>query len=1213
MGSTEPIAICGMAMRLPGGINDAETFWDALCQGKDMRREIPAERYNAKAFSNALGKKGAIKTQHGYFLDDDLSHLDASFFSMTRSDLERTDPQQRQVLEITRECLENAGEVNWRGKPIGCYVGTFGEDWLHSMSKENQFTGAFAASGDLMIANRVSYEFDFKGPSMVVKTGCSASLVGLHNACRGLQSGDCTAAIVAGTSLIMGPYLTAAMTQQGVLSPEGSCKTFDATADGFARAEAINAIYIKRLEDAIKDGNPIRAIIRGTSTNSDGKSGSLMAPNGEAHEMLMRKVYEEAKLNPRDTAFVECHGTGTATGDPIETTAVGNVFGERGVLIGSVKPNIGHAEGASGINSLIKAVLALEHQIVPPNIKFNTPNPLIPFVKLGLEVPLTPTAWPRDRAERISVNSFGIGGSNAHVIVDSAKDYQAQESPTRTSLDLTPRLAPLSANTAESLQKLKESYQDYIAMHPERASDLCYTLSQRREHLPHRTFFVTDGASVSEAPASAKIPVTQSPITMIFSGQGAQWPEMGKALMQHDPQFRKDIQVMDNVLKDLLHPPQWTIETELQKPAKTSQINRAEFAQPLCTAIQIALFNAMARGGVLPSAVIGHSSGEIAAAYATGALSVDEAMIVAYYRGFISQQQVPQQATGGMAAVGLGPDAVSQFLQEGVVLACENSPSSTTISGDIDVLEQVVETIKAQKPDVMVRQLKVDMAYHSHHMRPLAKKYVTLVQQELAARGIARADPIIPLYSSVIDLEIDNLAFLGPKYWGSNLTSPVRFQSAVSRRLRHCSQTLLVEICSEMRVPCKYVPTMLRSAHSPENILSAFGQLYQHGVDIDFRGLTLTGKVLTDLPAYPWDHSASFWYESRVAKDWRNRTYGHHALLGQRIPESTTTDPCWRVLIDLEDEPWLQDHKVREDIVFPFAGYVSMAGEAIRQLTGIESGYSVRHVVAHTALVLTESNPVEVVTSLRRHKLTDSADADSYDFVISSYSGSTWIKNCEGRVKPLVESVPSASSFDPLLRQIPVSKWYEIMARVGLVYGPEFRGLHDLTASATEQSAAALIKTRPSQQEAPFVFHPAAIDSCLQLVLAAMAQAAGRNFTQLCVPTLIEELDISRSALSMNAKAWASSDKGNVGLDCVADGKTALRLRGARLTPLEDEKAIVSVDRHAAARLEWYPDFDFMNIGSLFTAPVATNEIKLLLEELALLCLLDSAERLEGL
>lgn len=397
--------------------------------------------------------------------------------------------------------------------------------------------------------------------SMVIKTGCSASLVGLHNACRGLQSGDCDAALVAGTSLIMGPYLTAAMTQQGVLSPEGSCKTFDAAADGFARAESINAIYIKRLDDAIKDGNPIRAVIRGTSTNSDGKSGSLMAPNGERHESLMRKVYEEASLDPRETAFVECHGTGTATGDPIETTAVGNVFGEKGVLIGSVKPNIGHAEGASGINSLIKTVLALEHKTIPPNIKFNTPNPKIPFEAKQLRVPLSPTSWPKDRAERISVNSFGIGGSNAHVIVDSAAGFRAKLDSAEPKLQLTPQLMVLSANTQESLRKQKSNCQEYIAAHPEHLSDLSYNLSQRREHLPHRTFLVVEGSSTTEESSFTKVPTNALPITMIFSGQGAQWPEMGKSLIEQDPKFRKDIRLMDDILKGFKHPPSWTIES----------------------------------------------------------------------------------------------------------------------------------------------------------------------------------------------------------------------------------------------------------------------------------------------------------------------------------------------------------------------------------------------------------------------------------------------------------------------------------------------------------------------------------------------------------------------------------------------------------------------------------------------------------------------------
>ena len=311
----ELIAICGFAMRSPGGIRTSDEFWDVLFHGKDMRGPIPPDRYNAGGFNDALGSKGAIKTTHGYFLKEDLSCLDTSFFTMTKNELEKTDPQQRQLLEVVRECIENSGEMNYRGKPIGCYVGNFGEDWLQSISKENQHHGGYAFQGDLLIANRVSYEYDLTGPSMVIKTGCSASLVALHEACRALQCGDCVGAIVAGTNLIMGPMTTAAMTEEGILSREGSCKTFDAAADGFARGEAISAVYIQRLDDAIINGSPIRAIIRNTGTNSDGKSVGLMTPNAKRQEALMRKVYSDAALNPRDTAFVECHGTGTPTGE----------------------------------------------------------------------------------------------------------------------------------------------------------------------------------------------------------------------------------------------------------------------------------------------------------------------------------------------------------------------------------------------------------------------------------------------------------------------------------------------------------------------------------------------------------------------------------------------------------------------------------------------------------------------------------------------------------------------------------------------------------------------------------------------------------------------------------------------------------------------------------------------------------------------------------
>jgi acyl transferase domain-containing protein len=397
-------------------------------------------------------------------------------------------------------------------------------------------------------------------------------LVGLHNACRALQVGDCSAALVAGTSLIMGPYVTGVMTHHGVLFPEGSCKTFDAAADGFARAEAINAIYIKLLDDAIRDGNPVRAVIRGTLTNSDDKSASLMAPNGESHEELMRNVYAGAGLDPKDTAFVECHGTGTPTGDPIETTAVGNTFGERGVIIGSIKPNIGHAEGASGLNSVIKAVLALEHLTIPPNIKFNSPNPKIPFQAKKITIPLRATPWPEDRAQRVSINSFGIGGTNAHVIIDSASEVPAyvqsrfgfsngHDSEHELVSPAGRQLMLLSANSQESLMNHMANVQEYLVAHPDRIADVAYTLAQRRENLPHRGFFLASPSAIGvDVSSSVKVPASPLPITMIFGGQGAQWPQMGADMIKTDVEFRKDIRAMDEILKSLKYPPSWTIE-----------------------------------------------------------------------------------------------------------------------------------------------------------------------------------------------------------------------------------------------------------------------------------------------------------------------------------------------------------------------------------------------------------------------------------------------------------------------------------------------------------------------------------------------------------------------------------------------------------------------------------------------------------------------------
>ncbi|KAL8901142.1 MAG: hypothetical protein Q9207_005345 [Kuettlingeria erythrocarpa] len=498
--------------------------------------------------------------------------------------------------------------------------------------------------------------------SVVIKTGCSASLVGLHKAVRALQHGDCTGAIVAGTSLIMGPATTAAMTQEGIISPEGSCKTFDAAADGFARAEAINAVYVKTLDDALRDGNPIRAIIRNTGINSDGKSQGLMTPSSDSHEALMRKVYLDAQLDPRETGFVECHGTGTPTGDPIETSAVGRVFGEA-----------------------------------------------VPFEQYGLSVPVKATAWPSGRVERASINSFGIGGTNAHVVLESPDAYLPKSPLTPDPEDVTsPHLLLFSANTQESLRQNIRAHERYLERKRPTMLDMAYTLSLRREHLPFRAYTISNGISINVSP-TAKMASSSPNIVIAFSGQGAQWAEMGKDLFLTNPQFSRDVESMDRVLQSL--PPlshegkdyilaATTIHfasgaavadvlqrhplAELLKHEKISHINEAELAQPLCSAIQIGLVNVLRSCGVRPKAVLGHSSGEIAAAYASEAISFDAAIITAYYRGYVTKHQTLLR---GMAAVGLGMGEMHAHLTPGVVVACENSPSSVTSSGDSDKLD----------------------------------------------------------------------------------------------------------------------------------------------------------------------------------------------------------------------------------------------------------------------------------------------------------------------------------------------------------------------------------------------------------------------------------------------------------------------------------------------------------------------------------------------
>ncbi|KAH7372241.1 putative polyketide synthase [Pyrenochaeta sp. MPI-SDFR-AT-0127] len=1219
-----PIAICGMACRLPGGLTSPQDLWEFVLAKKDARGRVPESRYNISSYYSAISKPGTISTEYGCFLDEsvDLGALDTSFFSLPRTEVERADPQQRLMLEVARECFEDAGLTNWRGKTIGCYIGNFGEDWIEMFAKEPQQWGMhrIVGTGDFVISNRLSYEFDIKGPSMTIRTGCSAALVSLNEACAAIARGDCEGALVGGVNIILGPSMTAAMTEQGILSKDGACKSFSAEANGYARGEAVTAIYVKPLADAIRDGNPVRAVIRATSHNVDGKTPGLSQPSTDAQEALIRRAYQLASITDfSETAMVECHGTGTPTGDPIEAKAVARVFGEKGVYIGSVKPNLAHTEGASGLVSLIKMVKALENRTIPPNIRFETPNPNIPFKEAKLVVPLEPMEWPQDRLERVSLNSFGVGGANAHVIMESAATYKAS-----TVFHETPDFSQLllyTANSANSLTRMIENYREWVGKNTDKVRDLAYTLAIKREHLPHRAFAIFKNGTLENVSAPAHMKSPKKPnLIMVFTGQGAQWPQMGRELMQSNPTFKATIQYLDRCLQDISgNKPSYSVEEELQKPAKKSRISLAELSQPLCTAVQIGLFDALKIAGVIPDAVVGHSSGEIAAAYASGALTAQEAIIAAHHRGAVTTMQ---KRPGSMAAIGMSWEDTEKYLIPNVTLACHNSPRSVTISGDTPAVQAVVAGLHESRPDVMARLLKVDKAYHSYHMAEIGENYISMISESVAGK-----EPSIPFFSSVTGDHLSEGQTVGAQYWRSNLESPVRFKEAITAIAKHEIGKTAVwlevgphsalagpvrQTLTEVSSPAPYVAAMNRGQDCMTSFLTAIGKLYSLGVHLDLHALFPSGSCLADLPRYPWNHEESYWYEPRVCREWRHRKYPYHDLLGVKVPESTDLEPVWRNMFHISNAPWIRDHRIGEDCVFPFAGYIALAGEAVRQITGISDGFCVQNITVNLALVLSEGKPTEIMSSFRPHRLTNSTNSSYWEFTVASYNGHVWTKHCNGRVCVLTSDLGLGPEPGPLPRKINAKKWYENMQKGGLDLGQCFQTLETIETSAnSENQAIGRVINGRQGDEANYHIHPTVLDATIQLLGAAAVNGHAR-MTKTWLPSSMEKFSVYRCFSDMTSivTATISSNHSVVGSgSCVVDGMKVVEASGIRMSLADGVFSSEIPDTHAAARYEWNADIEFMDISRLLKSPRRSDYFDRL-EELARLCLLSSKQNI---
>ncbi|KAH8698372.1 putative polyketide synthase [Talaromyces proteolyticus] len=1211
----QDIAVVGMACRFADDADSFPKFWDFICKARSAYSENQ-DRWNPDAFHYPGKKINTSLPRGAHFFKQDIATFDANFFNISKVEAESIDPQQRMAMETTFEAMENAGISTDKlsGTSTGVWMANFTSDYREMLFRDSETAPMYTLSGasNTSTSNRISWFFDFKGPSFTLNTACSSSLVATHLACQSLSLGESSTAIIGGTSLLLNPDLFLYLSNQNFLSPDGKSKAFDASGDGYGRGEGVAVIMLKRVADAIADGDPIRAVIRGTSSNQDGRTKGMTLPSADAQEQLIQTAYRNAGLSMAETRYVEAHGTGTQAGDKTETEALSRTFSphrtfSEPLILGSVKANIGHLEACAGLASIIKCVGILETGLIPANPCYKNGNPGIKWREWNLHVPTTLMRWPTKGLRRVSTQGFGYGGTNAHVILDDAYHYLESRALTGShntkllaGLSTKPRLPNgvpngvgsrgkdshsrifhFSAQDNDGLGRTRQAVSQYLKTRSKELKEahdsedeylrnLAYTLSERRSRLQWQTSTVA--SSIEELIESLQTKPWPNPeiratskfprVGFVFTGQGAQWPRMGVELMEYDI-FRESVEKSDHYLLAELDCP-WSAIEEIAKPDSSSNLGLASYSQALCSVLQIALVDLLNSWNISPCAVVGHSSGEIAAAYCLGVLSHEDALKAAYFRGSLSAEMKENDSSlrGSMMAVGAKPTEVEKWLEKvtkgDVVIACVNSPTSVTLSGDTEGIEELEPMLN--EAGVFARKLKVDTAYHSPHMQIIAGQYF----EAIADITTMPAKKGCRMHSSVQGALIDPNE-LGAANWVRNLVSTVQFADAVHDLLRPLTNgeratenavDILVEVGphSALQGPVSqtmknygisgvnYCSVLSRKKNAINTALSCAATLYSEGLSVDIRTANrdsnYTAKPLVDLPSYPWNHSAQYWAESRVSKEYRLRKHSRMPLVGAPAP-SMGGDKIWRGLIRPAEEPWVRDHVIQSTVLYPAAGFLTMAIEAARQNAepGKQvSGFRLRDVSIDAALVIDDDVEPEVVLRFQPHRMgtLDAGSISWHEFTVSSSTdGKELRQNCSGllaieykpaegssmqieRIKE-IESIKERSikAKEQCETYLDVGEFYSHLDSVGLTYGATFANLTEIHTDAIAGLGTGRLlipdiesAIPPYMSERPHIIHPTVLDAIFHLAFAAISDHP-RSFKGAMVPTSIAEVLVS--------------------------------------------------------------------------------------------------------